>query len=118
MDDHALVREALRDLLTGHEAFDVVGEAADGRDAVLHATALQPELVIMDVSMPHMDGIEATRRILEVLPRTTIVGLSTQEQSGGRHAIETAGAIGYLTKDGDPHRILAQLIALCQRDRP
>ncbi len=113
-DDHAVVREGLRELLSEQPQLEVVGEAADGVEAVAQAHALLPDVVVMDVSMPRMDGIEATRRIRAELPDVRVFGLSTQERSDG-HPIERAGAAGYFSKNDGAERLIAGLIALQDR---
>lgn len=111
VDDHALVREGLRELLTPHAEFEIVGEAADGQEALDVARTLQPDVVLMDVSMPGMDGVEATRRLRAELPYVRVIGLSTQEAATGRHAIEDAGAVGYITKATSTHDLVDRLRA-------
>lgn len=105
------MREGLRELLTQHPEFDVVGEAADGHEALHLARTLQPDVVLMDVSMPGLDGLEATRRLRAELPHVRIYGLSTQEVTHGRHPIEDAGAVGYFTKTASTHLLLERLRA-------
>ena len=113
-DDHAVVREGLRELLSEQPQLEVVGEAADGVEAVAQAHALLPDVVVMDASMPRMDGIEATRRIRAELPDVRVFGLSTQERSDG-HPIERAGAAAYFSKNDGAERLIAGLIALQDR---
>jgi DNA-binding NarL/FixJ family response regulator len=98
-DDHAVIREGLAQLLKIHSDFEIVGAAGDGRDAVSQVSKLRPDVVIMDVAMPDMNGIEATRQIHETSPATRVVILSmyaTPEYVF--HALE-AGANGYLHKE-------------------
>ncbi len=109
-DDHAVVREGLRELLAERSEFDVVGEAVDGQDAVDQATALRPDVVVMDITMPRMDGVEATRRIRAVLPSVQIFGLSTHEEIEGLRAIKDAGAAGYFTKGDGVHKLIERLL--------
>ncbi len=111
-DDHALVRDGLRRLLEDWPEFEVVGEATTGREAVALADQLRPDVIVMDVSMPEMDGIEATRRIRERWPGVTIIGLSTEEKPEGLHAIERAGAAAYVSKSDDGPRLLVRLLGL------
>lgn len=111
-DDHALVRDGLRELFTGSPQLEVVGEAADGLQALEQAHALAPDVIVMDVSMPRMDGIEATRRLRAELPAVMIFGLSTEERTDALHAIEAAGADGYFTKSDDAQLLLARLVAV------
>lgn len=98
-DDHRIVREGLRHLLEKRTDFKVVGEASDGESAVRLARELSPDIVIVDISMPGLNGIEATRRILAERPDIRVLALSMH--SDRRFVIETlkAGASGYLLKD-------------------
>lgn len=97
-DDHRMLREGLRRSMTD-EGFDVVGEAADGEEAVRLADELRPDVVLMDVSMPQFDGVEATRRIHARLPDIRIVMLTMHADHGVIQAAIRAGASGYLVKD-------------------
>jgi DNA-binding NarL/FixJ family response regulator len=98
-DDHTVVRHGVRMILTAEEDLEVVGEASNGREAVSEAERLQPDVVVMDVTMPELNGIEATRRIGEVAPRTRVLALSMHKDSVYVREILRAGARGYLLKD-------------------
>ncbi|MCL5993588.1 MAG: response regulator transcription factor [Firmicutes bacterium] len=98
-DDHAVVRESIRKLLEEREDFIVVGEAADGESAVELAQRFKPDVVILDVNMPRLNGIEATRRIRECSPGTKILILSAYDYDQYVFALLEAGASGYLLKD-------------------
>ncbi|HEU0138316.1 MAG TPA: response regulator transcription factor [Bryobacteraceae bacterium] len=98
-DDHSIVRQGFRMILAGQPDFDVVGEAANGRHAVELAAELHPDVVVMDVSMPELNGIEATRRIGEISPRTRVIALSMHKDAVYVREILRAGARGYLLKD-------------------
>ena len=89
-----------------------MGEAADGLEAIAHARALRPDVILMDVSMPHMDGIEATRRIHAELPSIQIVGLSMQARPMEVQAIEQAGAADFFVKGVDIDRLIAHLLGI------
>jgi PAS domain S-box-containing protein len=110
VDDHALVRNGLSSVLRYHTELQVVGEAADGQEAVALAAALKPDVVIMDVNMPRMDGVEASKRIKRDLPSTVVIGLSMHE--GGHHesAMRESGAAAYLTKDSAAERLIETIL--------
>lgn len=105
-DDHSVVRRGFRLILETQEDMQVVGEASNGREAVQLAEELQPDLVVMDVSMPELNGIEATRRIGEVSGRTRILALSMHKDAVYVREILRAGAKGYLLKDAADHDLL------------
>ena len=107
VDDDEEMRDALRTLLLEHPDIDVVGEAADGRAAVERVLELHPALVLMDVAMPGMGGIEATRLVLEALPSVQVIGLSLHDDRHFVEAMRAAGASGYLLKER-VHEQLAQ----------
>lgn len=98
-DDHDVVRSGLRVLLTSFPDFTVVGEAADGEEAVRLAAERKPDVILMDISMPHLDGIEATTRIIEDQPDARIVILSVHEDEEYVKRILKAGARGYVLKN-------------------
>lgn len=98
VDDHALFREGLVGILNAHPDFEVVGEAADGTEAVVKARELVPDLVLMDIVMPGTDGLEATRLIKHELPATCIVILTVRDDDENLFEAIRAGAQGYLLK--------------------
>ena len=98
VDDHAVVREGLRSLLTSDPRFEIVGEASEGEGAVAAATVLHPDLVVMDVSMPGMNGVQATRRLKEQQPDVRVVALTVHEEGGYLRSLLDAGASGYVLK--------------------
>jgi DNA-binding NarL/FixJ family response regulator len=107
-DDHRLIREGLRSLLES-EGFEVKGEAEDGRSAVRLANKLKPDAVIIDISMPVLNGIEATRQIRQESPGVKVVVLSMRSDSQAVLAAFAAGASGYLLKDAAFEEIVAAL---------
>jgi len=100
-DDHAIVRKSLVAMLQQEPDITVVAEAADGHTAVEAALKVRPDVVLMDVTMPQLDGIEATRRIAAALPGVRIIGLSGHEEEEMARALRDAGAVGYLSKGGN-----------------
>ncbi|MBI2216122.1 MAG: response regulator transcription factor [Candidatus Rokubacteria bacterium] len=105
VDDHALFRKGVASLLRPAEGFTVVGEAQDGREAVAKARALAPDVVLIDVYMPEMDGLEATRRIKAAIPSTRIIVLTVSEDDQNLFAALKAGAQGYLLKSVEPDEL-------------
>jgi DNA-binding NarL/FixJ family response regulator len=108
VDDHAVVRHGLGNLLTA-AGIDVVGSLEDGALAEAAVRELAPDLVLMDLSMPLMDGIEATRAVLAARPDTKVVILTSFAEHARLHAALEAGAVGYLLKDADPEDIIRAL---------
>jgi DNA-binding NarL/FixJ family response regulator len=108
VDDHPLTREALASLLRAH-GFDVPGVAADGAEAITEASRLQPDLVLLDLSMPGMDGLSALPRLREAAPECEVVVLTASGTEQNLLAAIRAGAAGYLLKTEPPERIAAFL---------
>ena len=100
VDDHEVVREGLRAVLSREPRLRVVGEAVDGEDACVKSAALQPEVVIMDLSMPGLNGADATRRLLEGSPGMRVVALTAHEEPPYVRELLDAGARGYVLKRG------------------
>lgn len=111
-DDHAVARAGVRELFSKKPPLEVVGEAVNGLDAVSQAMSIQPDVIIMDVSMPQMSGIEATREIHRSLPHIHIVGLSTHDDENIERAMLDAGARAYFTKNEGTDRLLDYLLSL------
>jgi DNA-binding NarL/FixJ family response regulator len=106
VDDHPVVRDGLRGIFAGDPAFEVVGEAGNGHDAVVQAQALEPDVVLMDLRMPRMDGVTAIRRMAELGIGSRVLVLTTYDtESDVLPAIE-AGATGYLLKDAPSDELL------------
>jgi DNA-binding NarL/FixJ family response regulator len=97
-DDHELVRRGIRGLLRARHGWRVIGEAANGREAVERATKLKPDVAIVDISMPHLDGLQATRQIREATPNTEVVILTMHESDQMVRRVLDAGALGYVLK--------------------
>ena len=107
VDDHPLVRAGLKTLISTTEDLEIIGEAASGEQAVDMADDLEPDVVLMDLSMPGMGGVEATRRILEGHPQVRVVVLTSFADQDRVADALAAGAVGYLLKDCDPREVLA-----------
>ncbi len=118
VEDHALVRAGLEELLSGAEDIDVVGVAGDGAEAIELAAAEEPDVVLMDLSMPVVDGIEATRRIRTAQQEVRVVVLTSF--SDQRRILEAldAGAIGYLLKDAEPDELFRGVRAAAAGEAP
>src|SRR3979411_439462 len=97
-DDHELVRRGIRGLLRARRGWRVIGEAANGREAVERATKLKPVVPIVEISMPHLDGLQATRQIREAAPNTEVVILTMHESAQMVRRVLDAGARGYVLK--------------------
>jgi two-component system response regulator NreC len=111
-DDHTIVRQGLVGILKASDEVEVVGEAADGAEAVEKAAKLKPDVVVLDVSMPHLSGLEAARRIRETLPGTRILVLTMHDDEEYVLKMVRAGASGYLLKDSAASELLAGIRAL------
>src|SRR3712207_1218646 len=106
-DDHALVRDGLRSMLEDEPGLEVVGEAANGREGVELCRSLRPDLVLMDVRMPEMDGLEATRTIKRELPETGVLMVTMHENRDYMLEATKAGAAGYVLKDASRNELVS-----------
>jgi len=102
VDDHALFRRGLISLLSTQKDMEVVGEAADGLEALEKTRELMPDIILMDITMPNCDGLEATRLILDEMPYVKIVMLTVSEEEGNLYEAVKSGAKGYLLKNLEP----------------
>ncbi|MGI5186378.1 response regulator [Dactylosporangium sp. CA-152071] len=116
VDDQPLQRLGFRMLLESNEDTDVLGEAGNGTEAVRRAAQLHPDVILMDVRMPGMDGIEATRRIVAAGDRSRVLVLTTFDLDEYAHAALRAGASGFLLKDARPEELLAGIRAVAAGD--
>ncbi len=117
-DDHSMIREGVTRLLSGDDGIEVVGAAADGEEGLELALSLHPDVVLMDLAMPGVDGVEATRRITSALPGTRVVVLTSfGEDARVRDAID-AGAVGFMLKDADAHDLVRAVLAAARGEVP
>jgi DNA-binding NarL/FixJ family response regulator len=112
VDDHKIVREGTRQLLARSGDIQVVGEAADGREAVKMASEMQPDVVVMDVRLPQLNGIEATRIITNQLPKIKVLILSAYDDDSYVYPLFEAGASGYLLKTSSGEELAAAIRAV------
>lgn len=116
VDDHALVREGIKSLLQGIAEITVIGEAADGLDAIEKARTLRPDIVLMDIGMPRMTGVEAARHIREEMPAVQVVALTIHESEEYLFQMLRAGAAGYVLKKAHPSEMLAAIEAAMRQE--
>ena len=117
VDDQTLFRMGLTSLLSEDERVDVVGQAIDGADALKQAIKLKPDVVLMDIKMPNVDGIEATRQILEAVPGIKVLILTTFETDSQVIQALKAGASGYVLKDSSAAAIVSSIVAVMAGER-
>ena len=106
VDDHGIIRAGVRTLLETDASIEVVGEAQNGGEAVIQVRQLRPEMVLMDLAMPKMNGIEATRRIKAEFPDTIVLILTMHDDEEFFLPVLRAGASGYVVKESEPHELL------------
>jgi DNA-binding NarL/FixJ family response regulator len=116
-DDHSVVRAGLRSLLESHPGWEVCAEAADGREAIEKAAKLKPHVAVLDIGMPLLNGVEATRRIRKSSPDTEILVLTMHESEDLVQQVTEAGARGYILKD-DADRILIAAVDAVRNHKP
>lgn len=114
-DDHAVVRSGIRLLLESEPGIDVVGEAEDGLDAVAQSAQLTPDVVVMDISMPKINGIAATRRIHRTQPEVGVVGLTMHDNEAYFYELIKAGGTGYVLKDAPAEELVEAIRAAAER---
>jgi DNA-binding NarL/FixJ family response regulator len=114
VDDHAIIRHGIRSMLEGYPDIHVVGEARNGLEAIFLVETLRPSIVLMDINMPKMNGIEATAQITNGYPDTSIIGLSVNATTQNYEAIRRAGAVQLLPKEMAVEELYA---AICEAVR-
>ncbi len=114
-DDHEVVRRGIRSLLEGHAGWEVCGEARDGRDAVIKVAELKPDLVLLDVGMPNLNGLDAARQILNATPGTRILILTVHESEAVIREVLEVGARGFLLKSDAGRDLISAVEALQRR---
>src|SRR5688500_5078698 len=117
VDDHGIVRDGVSALLDGHFHMKVIGSVANGRDAVLSAARLRPDVVVMDLVLPELSGIDATLRILAAFPLTRVVILSACDTSEHVFRALRAGARGYVLKEGAASELVQAVLTVIAGDR-
>src|SRR5207253_10674456 len=116
-DDHEVVRKGLRSLLESEPGLEVVGEASNGREAVDRAVSAKPDVVVLDIGMPELNGLEATRRIVKAAPRTEVLILTVYESEEVIREVLRAGARGYVLKS-DAGRLLLTALEAVSAHKP
>ena len=116
-DDHALIRTGMKNLLEGNKEFLVVGEAADGEEVIQKARELKPDVVVMDISMPKVNGIEATRILKQSRPETGILVLTMHENAEYANQVFKAGASGYVLKNAGKEEISTAIYAVARGEK-
>lgn len=112
VDDHVLIREGIRSLLENQPDIDIIGEATNGSEAIQQTLSLRPDIVLMDITMPEMGGIEATVKVKEMVPETKVLILTVHEEDRYLSEILKAGASGYFTKGGSSNELISALHAV------
>jgi DNA-binding NarL/FixJ family response regulator len=109
VDDHKLLRDGLRNIIEQRSNMEIIGEASDGREAIKMASKLMPDVIVMDVAMPGLNGVEAAKKIHKNLPEIKIIGLSMHSGKQFIQGMFKAGAFGYLLKDGDADELITAI---------
>jgi len=117
-DDHTVVRKGIRALLETEPGITVVGEAADGEDAIHKALALKSDVILMDLVMPKLDGVQAIKELREVLPEAKVLVLTSFAEDRRIVAAIEAGALGYLLKDSSPEDLVRAIREKCTGASP
>lgn len=116
-DDHKLIREAWKLILRQDARFQVVSEAGNGEEAIAHAAALQPQVVLLDINMSPVSGLEALPEILLHSPHSKVIGLSSYSQPGYAKKMIALGALGYVTKNSSPEELITAIKEVSENRR-
>lgn len=108
-DDHVVLRKGIGGLLARQPDIEIVGEAGDGDEAIELVRKLRPDVVVMDITMPRVNGIEATAQIAQQMPGIRVIGLSMHEEEDMARAMRDAGAVAFLTKGGPAHALISAI---------
>ena len=111
-EDHVTVREGLKMLIGREPDMEIVGEAADGREAIERASELRPEIVVMDISMPGLNGLKGTRKLKELYPEIHVIALTRHKESGYVQELLLAGASGYVLKQSSSDELIRAIRAV------
>jgi DNA-binding NarL/FixJ family response regulator len=117
VDDHKLLRDGLRNIIEQRSNMHIIGEASDGREAIKICSKLLPDVVIMDVAMPGLNGIEAARQIHKTFPKIKIIGLSMHSTKQFIQGMFKAGGFGYLLKDGDADELITAITTVMENKK-
>ncbi len=117
VDDHKLLRDGLRNIIEQKSNMHIIGEASDGREAIKVASKLMPDVIVMDVAMPGMNGVEAAKQIHKAQPDIKIIGLSMHSGKQFIQGMFKAGAFGYLLKDGDADELIIAINTVIQNKK-
>src|SRR5690606_2131776 len=117
VDDHKLLRDGLRNIIEKKSNMDIIGEASDGREAIKICAKLLPDVIIMDVAMPGLNGIEAAREIHKIHPEIKIIGVSMHSGKQFIQGMFKAGALGFLLKDGDADELITAITTVMQNKK-
>ena len=109
VDDHPVVREGIRICLSRHPRLEIVGEATDGHEAIARAKALRPDIILMDINVPGLNGMEATAAIRKLVPTARVLALTAHDRGEYAQRIVAAGARGYVLKDASPQELVSAI---------
>jgi len=116
VDDHAIMRDGIKALLSIHDDIEIVGEASEGKEAIEMAQELAPDVVVMDIGMPGMDGLEATRRLTKRNPRIKVLVLTQHDNKEYIFSTIKAGAAGYVPKKALGSELVSAIRSVCRGD--